>query len=821
MHEKYALSSIQLYTPCNPEHLRFDVSDELPELGEEFAHGRAVEALRFGLDIRRRGYNLFVLGDPGSGRHTMVRRLIEAERGNDGAPADWCYVNNFADGRRPRLLRLPAGRGAKLRDDMQRFVGELGAAIAAAFESDEHRLRVEALQREYKEREETALRHLGSEFLAAKIALVRTSEGFTVVPMKDDSETMSSEEFDALPDDKQKEINARLEEFQERLQKLILQFPRWRKETQDKIKKASRDALQAAAGHLVEELRTGYADLPTVLEFLDAVEKDVVETGDTLRESQHTEGEMEVLLFSGSLSVQRYLVNLLVDNAGQTGRPLEYEDHPTFQNLIGRVEHMAHMGMLVSNFTLIKAGALHRANGGYLVLDAARLLVQPFAWEGLKRILKSGEIRIESLGEMYGLASTQQLVPEPIPLDVKVVLVGERIVYYLLAQLDPDFGELFKVAADFESRIERSPENTTLYARLLATLARREKLRPLRADAVARLIEHAARLAEDAERLTTELRRITDLLAEADYRAGQANAPSIARSHVEEALAAQARRLDRIRQEHQSAILRNILLITTDGRDVGQINGLAAMELGDFVFAHPVRITAAVRMGDGEMVDIEREVELGGPIHSKGVLILSSFLAARYGRLLPLSLNASIVFEQSYGDIEGDSASLAELCALVSALGGIPLKQSLAMTGSVNQYGAVQPIGAVNEKIEGFFDICKARGLTGEHGVIIPAANVKHLMLRQEVVQAVIDGKFRIYAVETFDNAIEILSDLPVGEPDAEGVVPEGTVNFLVASTLAEMAAARQDFASGGRRRQPKKRAATLKDGGPDKVPSK
>lgn len=823
MHEESALRAEQLYTRCNPEHLPFATSDELADLGEDFAHARAVEALRFGLDIRRPGYNLFVLGDPGSGRHAVVRRLIEGEYSNNGIPADWCYVNNFADARRPRLLCLPAGRGAKLRDDMQRFVGELGPAIAAAFESDEHRLRVEALQQEYKEREEGALRELGHESLEHRIALIRTPGGFAFAPMKNDDETLSTEEFEQLPEDKQQELNAHLEAFQEKLHKLVLQFPRWRREVQGKLKAASRDAMQAAVGHLIEELRGDYADLPAVLEYLDAIERDVVEIGDSLRESQKTEGEMETLLFTGSVSVQRYLVNLLVDNAGQSGRPLVYEDHPTFQNLVGRVEHMAHMGMLVSNFTLIKAGALHRANGGYLMLDAARLLMQPYAWEGLKRVLKSGEIRIESLGEMYGLASTQQLEPQAIPLDVKVLLVGERIVYYLLAELDADFAELFKVAADFESEIERSAENTALYARLLASLARRHQLRPLEAAAAARLIEHAARLADDAERLTTQLRRMTDLLVEADYFAGKAEADRIARRHVEAALNAQERRLDRIRQEQRSAILRDILLIATGGRQVGQINGLAAMDLGDFVFAHPVRITATARLGDGEMIDIEREVEMGGPIHSKGVLILSSFLAARFGRLMPLSLNASVVFEQSYGDVEGDSASLAELCALISALGAIPIKQSLAVTGSVNQYGVVQPIGAVNEKIEGYFSVCKARGLTGEQGVVIPTANIKHLMLKDEVVQAVAEGLFHIYAVADVDAAIEILTDLPAGEPDANGLVAEGTANFLVATTLAEMAAARHDFANGEHHpvKAKKKKAAAGKDSGPDQPPAK
>mgnify|MGYP001350178860 CR=1 FL=1 len=819
--DRFRLTPEKLYTACDPAALGCARSDELADLGEEFAHARAVEALRFGIDIRRPGYNLFALGDPSYGRHDLVRRLIGAEGGDGRQPTDWCYVNNFAAAREPKLLSLPAGRGARLRDDMQRFVSELGPAIAAAFDSDEYRLRVEALQQEYKDREEGALRGLGHEAIDKGVALVRTPDGFTFLPLKNPDETLSGEEFEQLPEERQKELKAQMSAFQERLHKLVMQFPRWRRETQNKLKKAGCDALQSAVGHLIEELRQDYADLPEVLAHFAAVEKDVVETGDSLRESQKSEGEMEMLLFSGSISVQRYLVNLLVDNAGQSGRPLVYEDHPTFQNLVGRVEHISHMGTLVSNFTLIKAGALHRANGGYLLLDAAKLVGQPFAWDGLKRLLRAGEIRIESLGEMYGLASTQQLVPEPVPLDLKVILFGEPIVYYLLAELDPEFTGLFKVAADFESEIDRTPENTALYARLVATLARRSQLRPLAAPAIARVIEHAARLADDAGRLTTQVRRLGDLLAEADYHAGKAGAQTIGREHVAAALDAQEWRLDRLRQQHHRAILDDVLFIATGGYAVGQINGLAATIVGDLVFGHPVRLTASVAMGEGEMVDIEREVQLGGPIHSKGVLILSSFFAARYGRLMPLSLKASIVFEQSYGDVEGDSASLAELCALISALGTVPIRQSLAMTGSVNQYGVVQPIGAVNEKIEGFFDICRARGLTGEQGVIIPAANVRHLMLRDDVVRAVADGKFAIHAVGHVDAALELLTGLPVGEPDDKGNVPKDSINYHVVSALAEMVAARQEFAAGPKEHHApaKKKAAPKKGGGPGKPP--
>lgn len=799
------LPASRLHTPCNPDHLPFASSDELPDLDEDFAHTRAVEALRFGLDIRQPGYNLFVLGDPGSGRHAIVGRLLAAEDARRAVPSDWCYINNFAQATRPALLRLPAGRGARLCDAMRGFVAELAPAIAAAFESNDYRAQLEALESEYKTREDDALRELGREAIAQGVALVRSPDGLGFAPLKDGEETLSEEEFAQLPEARRDELEATMARFEDRLAPLARQFPLWRREHATRLKEISRDALRRAVSHLIEELKPDWADLPAVSAFLDDCLRDVVDTGESLRETQKSEGEMETLLFSGSISVQRYLVNLLVDNApGAAGprSPVVCEDHPTFQNLIGRVEQLAHLGTLVSNFTLIRAGALHRANGGTLILDAAKLLAQPYAWEGLKRALRGRQVRIESLGEIYGLASTVQIEPDPMPLDLKVILIGERLTYYLLADLDPEFAELFKVAADFESDVERSAGNTLLYARLLATLTRRDGLRALTRDAVARVIEHAARLADDAARLSTQTRRLADLLREADWHAARAGAARIERAHVEQALSAAVRRADRIREAQHDAILRDVLLIATEGRQIGQVNGLAALAFGDFTFAHPVRITATVRMGEGEVLDIEREVELGGPLHSKGVLILTAFLAERFGRSIPLSLSASLVFEQSYGEVEGDSASLAELCALLSAIALLPLTQALAVTGSLGQHGAVQPIGAVNEKIEGFFDICRARGLTGQQGVIIPAANVQHLMLRDDVVEAVAGGRFNVYAVHDVDQAIALLSGLPVGRPDAQGIVPAGTVNYRVAEQLSEMSAARLEFAGGGKKRR-------------------
>jgi lon-related putative ATP-dependent protease len=498
-------------------------------------------------------------------------------------------------------------------------------------------------------------------------------------------------------------------------------------------------------------------------------------------------------------SFRQYQVNVVVDNSDAEGAPMVFEDNPTHANLVGRVEHLSEMGALVTDFSLIKAGALHRANGGYLMLDARRLLMQPYAYEALKRVLRSGEVRIESLGQMLSLITTVSLEPEAIPLDVKVVLIGERMLYYLLCQYDPDFSELFKVAVDFDDVIDQGPEMVRHYAALIATLARREELRPLDRAAVARVIERGTRLADDQEKITAQVSHMVDLVREADYWAHEAGRDTITATDVQTAIDAQIHRLDRIRARSQEMIERGLMLIDTDGAVVGQINGLSVLMLGTFSFGRPSRITARVRMGAGEVVDIERKVDLGGPLHSKGVLILSAFLGARYAQDSPLSLSASLVFEQSYGGVDGDSASSAELYALLSALSDYAIDQSFAVTGSVNQHGRVQAIGGVNEKIEGFFDLCRARGLTGKQGVLIPESNVKHLMLRHDIIEAVERGDFAIYPVETIDQGIEILTGRPAGERDADGKFPADSVNGRVETRLHDLARARKRFGAAGR----------------------
>ncbi|HUU71129.1 MAG TPA: AAA family ATPase [Burkholderiales bacterium] len=782
-----------LYNRCDPADLNFQTTAELPDMEGVFGQDRAADAIRFGLAIERPGYNLYVLGEHGGGRHWLVKRLLGEAADKAQIPDDWVYVNNFEEARKPIALRLPAGRGMTLRNDMQKLVSELAPAISAGFESDQYRQQVDAIQEELKKKQESALQGLGDEAAKNGIALVRTPHGFTFAPVKDD-QPIGPDEFAKLPKQDQARISEKISELSEKLTEVMQEAPRWHRETMTRVNEVSRETLGLAVGHLVAEVKERYADLPAVVTYLDAVLKDLVESGQQLHEQPHQESDPDTQSMTGTISLQRYLVNLFIDNSRLEGAPVIYEDNPTHHYLVGRVDQIAQMGTLVTNFLMVKAGSLHRANGGYLIIDAAKVLTQPYAWEGLKRALRAHQIQIESLGQVYGLINTLSLEPEPIPIKLKVVLIGERLLYYMLSSYDPDFQELFKVEADFESDIPRNGGNTRLYAQLIATLSRVNEIKPLDKAAVGRVIEHASRLVDDSQKMTTHVRRITDLLREAEHFAQRDEREVISRHDIEEALHAQLYRTDRVKRRTQQAILEDILLIDTSGERPGQINGLAATTLGEATFAHPVRITATVRLGEGDVIDIEREVELGGAIHSKGVMILSSFLGARYSRGMPLALNASLVFEQSYGPVEGDSASLAELCALLSVLADTPIRQSLAVTGSVNQHGQVQAIGAVNHKIEGFFDICTARGLTGDQGVLIPGANVRHLMLREDVVEAAIAGKFHIYAVSNVDEAIELLTGVPAGVPDDQGIIPEGSINYLVASEIAEMSARRQSF---------------------------
>lgn len=789
------LGAEALYRRCDPELFRFKTTAELPDLTEVMGQARAVQAVRFGVNIRREGYNLYLMGPPGIGKHTLIRQFLVQKAPERTAPDDWCYVNNFQQAHKPHALQLPAGRAAILQEDMNKLIEELGISLPATFESDEYRTRIQALEEELKERQEHGFGELAEEAAAKNVKLFRTPSGFAFAPMQKD-EVLDPDEFEKLPKEEQQRIEQVVAALQEKLQALIQQIPQWRKETREKVKAVNREVTNAAVNHLIDELKKRYADLPRVVEYLATVEQDVI---DNVRIFLHSEEGSDGHSDDKHEALRRYQVNVLVDNSKTQGAPLVHLDNPTYLNLVGRAEHIAQLGTLLTDFTLLKPGALHEANGGYLLLDAYKLLTHPFAWEGLKRALYANEVRIESLEKMLSLVSTVSLEPEAIPLDVKVVLVGDRYTYYLLHEYDPDFSELFKVAADFESRLPRSDDNSLVYAQLIATMARKEGLRAFDRAAVARVIEHGSRLVEDSEHLSTHMRSIADVLREADYWAGEAGHEVVGATDIQQAIDQQIHRASRVKEHLQEEILRGTLMIDTDGSKLGQINGLSVLAMGDFAFGQPSRITATVHIGEGNVVDIEREVELGGAIHSKGVMILSAFLAARYATQHPLSLAASLVFEQSYGMVDGDSASLAELSCLISALAELPIDQSLAVTGSVNQHGQVQAIGGVNEKIEGFFELCNARGLTGKQGVLIPSSNTPHLMLRQDVRDAAAAGQFHIYAVESVDQAVELLLSVEAGVRDEEGNWPEGTVNAFVQARLSEMAHIRASFGDHGK----------------------
>jgi lon-related putative ATP-dependent protease len=806
------LDPAQLYTHCDPQQFEFETTEALKPTLKIIGQARAVESVRFGIGIRQAGYNLFALGPNGVGKFTAVRHFLQERAATDPTPPDLCYINNFNEPHQPNGLQLPAGIGVSLCQDMRNFIEELQAALPTAFESEEYHTQRQAINREMQHKQETALEALSQKAQERGIALMQTQNGLGFVP-EQDGEVLSPEAFRALPVEEREQIQAKISEMQQEMQKIMRQVPFWSREAREKVKNLNEELVTVVLEPFLTDLQETYAEFSRVTDYLQEVAKDIQENVDKfLQAATLSEGDTPMAAdgdapqqgsghpnraMRASAFFNRYEVNVLVTHKEDDGAPVIYENHPTYQNLLGRVEHIAQMGALITDFTLIKPGALHRANGGYLLLDARKLLLQPYAWESLKRSLQADEVRIESLGQSMGVISTVSLEPEPQPLEVKVVLLGDRMLYYMLSQADPDFGELFKVAADFETDMERSQANDQLYARLVSTLVQKDGLTHFDRSAVARIIEHSARLAGDAEKLTTHMQTVADLLREASYWANEAEADLVTAAHVQQAIEAELYRNGRLRDRIQETILRQTILIDTEGMVVGQINGLSVLRMGNTMFGQPNRITARVRLGKGEIVDIERQVEMGGPLHSKGVLILTGFLGGRYATKRPLTLSASLVFEQSYGGVDGDSASAAELFALLSALADVPIKQSLAITGSVNQHGRVQAIGGVNEKIEGFFDICRARGLTGEQGVLVPQANVKNLMLHQDVIEAVSEGQFAVYAIETIDQGIEILTGIVAGEPDEEGNYPEGSINHLVAERLTRFAQKQRHYNSG------------------------
>jgi predicted ATP-dependent protease len=784
-----------LYRPCDPTQFGFETTDGLDAAEGIVGQRRALEALAFGTGIRSRGYNIYVLGATGVGKKTVVRKFLREKAIHAPKPSDWCYLHNFDQPDRPRLLRLDPGVGEQLRHDLDRLIERLRTVMPSCFEDEDYQRRLQAIKQEYQRRQQDAVKHIENEADEQDIALIHTPGEMSFAPRRK-GEVMEPEAFHSLPRDERERVEAEIDRLQDKLQGIAGQFPKWRTEMQDRVRELNQRTVEHAAAPFLEEIRDRYRDHPDVCRHIFDLGADLIERQATIASAAEEDGGQERESFKRMFD--RYRALVLVDNSECEGAPVVYHDFPTHQHLVGRVDHKVRHGALVTDFSLIRAGALHRANGGYLILDADKVLAQPFAWESLKRALYAREVNIESPEQTYSAVSTVSLEPEPMPLDIKLVLLGDRLTYYLLAEHDPEFAELFKVQADFEDDLPRGAENDLLYARLIASIAKKEALLPLSREAVARVIEHGSRLCEDSERMSAHAGWLSDLLRESSYWAGQTGARLVQPADVQQAVDQQEYRARRIEEEMDRDMHRGTILIDTTGRVTGQINGLTVMHLGAYAFGRPVRITATTRLGSGQVVDIEREVELGGSIHSKGVLILTSYLGANYARDRSLSVNASLVFEQAYGEIDGDSASLAELCALLSELADLPISQELAVTGAVNQKGLVQAVGGVNEKIEGFFQVCLDRGLTGRQGVIIPESNVRDLMLDYRVRKAVAERRFNLYAVRRVDEAMELLTDRRAGKRRSDGRYPEKSINGRVEARLEELAKLKQAESESG-----------------------
>ncbi|GAB5468532.1 MAG: ATP-binding protein [Rhodospirillales bacterium] len=783
----------QLYRVCDCHQFDFETTDDLDPLEELPGQERALEALRFGAAMPHPDYHIYLLGGHGTGRHRSALATFEATAKDRPTPDDWVYVHNFNTPHQPRALALPPGRGPAFADEMRDFIEDLTQSIPAAFERDENRGRIQAIDDRFRKQQEGVFAKLDAEAKERGFALTRTQQGVAFVPYVKGE--VNPKGYEGLSEAEAKPLHEALSDLQSRLKEILQDFPRQERARRQEQMDLHREIIADAVREPLETVRAMVSDVPAALRHLDKVRKDIKANFHLLlSQGQGQEGapdgppRAEPL---GTVSgLRRYEVNLLVQHNPESGAPVVQEDNPNLANLLGRVEQVAQMGTLVTDFSLIKPGALHKSNGGFLVLDAAKLFSQPYAWEALKRNLKAEHVVIENPAQSAGLVSTVSLTPDPIPLQCRVALVGSPRLFHLAQQADADFAALFKVAADFSDTMTRSEESDRLFARLIASMVREAKLLPFDIDGVARLIEAASRRAADSQKLALDLQHLYDLVREADFFAREAGAKIATRGHVQAALSARIRRADRIREASHEQITRDIMLIDSDGGAVGQVNGLSVLQLGRFSFGKPTRITCNVRPGSGRIVDIEREVKLGGPLHSKGVLILQGFLAGTFVPDGRLSLSASLVFEQSYGGVDGDSASSTELYALLSALSGLPLRQDLAITGSVNQKGEVQAIGGVNEKVEGFFDICQARELTGQQGVMIPKANVVHLMLRDDVVSAAANARFHIYPVETIAEGIELLTGVPAGTRDEAGAFPADSVFGKVEARLRTFAKA-------------------------------
>lgn len=803
---------------CDAASLGFKTTAELqsdvsPRL---VGQPRAVQALDFGMRIDQPGYNIFISGPSGTGRMTFARTAVQDAAKEGRVPPDWCYVRNFASPSQPIAIMLPPGLGRKFQHDVRELLVEIREGLRQAFTSELYERRRADVVKRYEQRVGQIWENLETEARGKGLMLQRTPTGIATVPVDLQGKPVPEEVFNQLPEADRTKLQQRTTELGDSVTEALRQVRALEREGREALRDLERQTAQYMIDAPIQRLREQYADHPRVLAFFDAAKQDMLDHLAEITQTGDDEGQRppELPGMPRRDPVARYQVNLLVDHADTKGAPVIVETNPTYYNLVGRAELRVEFGALVTDLSMIKPGALHLANGGYLILLVRDVLTSPFAYEGLKRALRGGEIRIESLGEAAGALPTATLRPDPIPVNIKVILVGTPDLYHLLYALDEDFEQLFKIRADFDVVVERTSETMREYARVITGIARRCGVCEFDAQAVAEVIDHGTRVAGEQGKLSTRFNEVTEIVFEAAAWAKKAGRDIVTREDVKRAVEQKAHRSNLIEEKIREAIENGQILVDTDGAVAGQINGLAVLQLGDYAFGQPSRITARVYVGSRGVVNIERETQMSGRIHSKGVFVLSSFFASRFAQQAPLSLSASLAFEQLYSEVDGDSASSTELYALLSELAGAPISQGIATTGSVNQRGEIQPIGGVNEKIEGFYLTCKARGLTGRQGVIIPHQNVRNLMLRAEVVDAVREGRFHVWTARTIDDGIEILTGVPAGTPDKDGNYPAGTINGRVQRRLADLAQRLQKF---GDRREV--RETIIMQGGPATPP--
>ncbi|TAN43460.1 MAG: ATP-binding protein [Nitrospirae bacterium] len=778
----------ELFNRCDPGFFAFETTADLSKLSGTIGQEKALYAIDFGLELSSKGFNIFALGESGTGKMRTVKALLQEKASKEKPPPDWCYVYNFKEPDVPQAIEMPAGQAAAFKKDMDDLIKVLRVEIPKAFESKEYEKQRSRIIDEFQQIQKTQFAKMEEEAKAKGFSIRKGSSGVVIVPLKKDGEPLTEEEFGGLDDEARHKVENFGKVLQEKLDDIVREVRRDEKKAKEKLTALERDVALGALGHHMEELRAKYKDYEKIVFFLDGAKEDILSHLDDFKTVEEQPSPLPFLKQpKQEVSYARFAVNVIVNNSGCSGAPVVFESNPTYLNIFGRIEYKVQYGMALTDFTMIKAGSLHMANGGYIVINALDLLKNIFSYEALKRAVKNREIKIEDAWEQYRLVSTTSLKPEPVPLNVKIILIGNPYLYYLLYNLDEEYKSLFKVKADFDSRMKRLPENINKYAAFTATCQQEEGLLPFDRSGIAKIVDFGSRLAGHQEKLSTKFSEIADLIREAHYWASKAGSDAVKDVHVSRAFKEKILRSNRIEELIREMMLEGTLIVDTGGEKTGQVNGLAVLDMGDYSFGKPSRITARTYTGKSGVVNIERETKMSGKVHEKAIMILTSYLGGKYAVKKPISLSASITFEQLYEMVEGDSATCAELYALLSSISGVPLKQGIAVTGSMDQNGDVQPIGGVNEKIEGFFALCKERGLDGSHGVIIPRKNIKHLALNEDVTDAVRNGLFRVYAINGMEEGLEILAGRPAGRMNDDGSYPEGTINYLVFKRLREM----------------------------------